>query len=46
MNSLERITAAVVLKRVDRVPVIAQIFAHAAVLAGIPVNEYVELYAL
>ncbi len=42
MNSLERITAAVVLKRVDRVPVIAQIFAHAAVLAGIPVNEYVR----
>ena len=39
MNSLERITATVELQRVDCVPVIAQIFAHAAVLAGIPVNR-------
>lgn len=42
MNSLERITAAVNFQTTDRVPVIAQIFAHAAVLAGVAVNEYVR----
>jgi uroporphyrinogen decarboxylase len=42
MNSLERITAAIKMQHVDRVPVIAQIFAHAAVLAGVSINEYVR----
>jgi uroporphyrinogen decarboxylase len=40
MNSLERIAAAVKLEPVDRVPVIAQVFGHAARLAGIPLRRY------
>jgi uroporphyrinogen decarboxylase len=42
MNSLERIVAAVKMQKVDRVPVIAQVFAHAATLAGIPLDKYVS----
>lgn len=42
MNSLERIQAAVSFKKPDRVPVIAQVFGHAAVLAGVPLGEYVR----
>ncbi|GAG45761.1 unnamed protein product, partial [marine sediment metagenome] len=34
MNSIERIKAAVNLETLDRVPVIAQVFGHAATLAG------------
>ncbi len=40
MNSLERIAAAVNLEPVDRVPVIAQVFGHAARIAGIPLKRY------
>jgi uroporphyrinogen decarboxylase len=40
MNGLERIVAAVNLAPVDRVPVIAQVFGHAARLAGIPLKRY------
>ena len=42
MNSLERIRAAVRFEKTDRVPVVAQVFAHAATLAGVPVDEYVR----
>jgi len=40
MNSIERITAAINFEKPDRVPVVAQIFGHAAVLAGMPMGEY------
>jgi uroporphyrinogen decarboxylase len=42
MNSLERIKAAVSFQMPDRVPVIAQVFGHAASLAGVTVDEYVR----
>jgi uroporphyrinogen decarboxylase len=40
MNSLERIVAAVNLAPVDRVPVIAQVFGHAARLVEMPLRRY------
>jgi uroporphyrinogen decarboxylase len=40
MNGLERIAAAVKLEPLDRAPVIAQVFGHAARLAGIPLKRY------
>lgn len=40
MNGLERIIAAVHSAPVDRVPVIAQVFGHAARLAGMPLRRY------
>jgi uroporphyrinogen decarboxylase len=42
MNSLERIVAAVKFEKADRVPVIAQVFGHAAAVAGVSVDEYVR----
>ncbi len=42
MNSLERIAATLKFQDADRVPVIAQVFGHAATLAGISVDEYVR----
>ncbi len=42
MNSIERINAAVSFETPDRVPVIAQIFGHAAVLTGVALGEYVR----
>ncbi len=42
MNSLERIAATLKFQDADRVPVIAQVFGHAATVAGIPVDEYVR----
>ncbi len=42
MRSTERIAAAVAFQDADRVPVIAQIFGHAASLAGVGLNEYVR----
>ena len=36
MNSLERVVAAVGFQKTDRVPVIAQVFAHAATLESCP----------
>ena len=41
MRSLERVQAAINLKPVDRLPVIAQVFAHTALIAGKTVEEYV-----
>ncbi|HZD59712.1 MAG TPA: uroporphyrinogen decarboxylase family protein [Anaerolineae bacterium] len=42
MNSLERIAATIKFQDADRVPVIAQVFGHAASLAGVPVDDYVR----
>ena len=42
MNSIERIKAAVNFEAPDRVPVIAQVFGHAATLAGVALGEYVQ----
>jgi uroporphyrinogen decarboxylase len=42
MNSLERIVAAVQFQATDRVPVIAQVFGHAATLSGISLEDYVR----
>lgn len=42
MNSVERIRAAVAFEVPDRVPVIAQVFGHAAALAGVPLRDYVR----
>jgi uroporphyrinogen decarboxylase len=42
MNSLERVLASVKFQKTDRVPVIAQVFAHAATLAGVSVDDYVR----
>src|SRR6266496_861253 len=42
MNSLERIAAAVRFQKADRPPVIAQVFGHAATLAGVTVDDYVR----
>ncbi len=42
MNSLERVVAAVGFQEPDRVPVIAQVFGHAAILAGVPLGEYLR----
>ena len=42
MNSLERIAATVQFRATDRVPVIAQVFGHAAVLARVPLGDYVR----
>ncbi len=42
MNSLERVVAAVRFEEPDRVPVIPQVFGHAGVMAGVPIDEYVR----
>ena len=42
MNSLERIIAAVRFGKPDRTPVIPQIFAHSAVIAGYNILDYVQ----
>ena len=42
MNSLERIVATVNFQEPDRIPVIAQVFGLAAVLSGIPLDEYIQ----
>ncbi|MDO8587721.1 MAG: uroporphyrinogen decarboxylase family protein [Armatimonadota bacterium] len=42
MNSLERILAAVGFEKTDRVPVIPQIFGHAAALCGMRLREYLQ----
>jgi uroporphyrinogen decarboxylase len=46
MNGLERIKAAVNFQPADRTPVIAQVFGHAAGLAGVPLSDYVREGAL
>ena len=42
MNSIKRIKAAVNFEVSDRVPVIAQVFGHAATLAGVDLKDYVQ----
>jgi uroporphyrinogen decarboxylase len=42
MTSVERIKAAVNFQSSDRVPVIAQVFGHAATVAGVALGEYVR----
>jgi uroporphyrinogen decarboxylase len=42
MNSIERIQAALSFEKPDRVPVIAQVFGNAAVLAGVPLRDYLR----
>lgn len=42
MNSLERILATVSFQNPDRVPVIGQVFGHAAALAGVPLQKYLR----
>jgi len=42
MNSLQRIVATITFGDADRVPVIAQVFAHAATVAGVGVDDYVR----
>ena len=42
MNSLERIVAAIKFQDTDRVPVIAQVFGHAASLACVSLDDYVR----
>ncbi|MCP5157988.1 MAG: uroporphyrinogen decarboxylase family protein [Gammaproteobacteria bacterium] len=42
MNSVERVKAAVAFQPPDRVPVIAQVFGHAAMLARVPLSDYIR----
>jgi uroporphyrinogen decarboxylase len=42
MNSIERVKAALRFEKPDRVPVIAQVFGHAAVLSGVPLSAYIR----
>lgn len=42
MNSLERINATMGFKKPDRCAVIPQIFGHAALLAGVPLGDYIR----
>ncbi len=42
MNSLERIAATIEFRDTDRAPVIAQLFGHAAALAGVSMDDYVR----
>ena len=42
MNSLERVRACVGFGEADRVPVIPQVFGHAALINGVPLDAYVQ----
>jgi uroporphyrinogen decarboxylase len=42
MNSIERVTAAVNFRKPDRTPVIAQVFGHAATIAGVQLGDYLR----
>jgi uroporphyrinogen decarboxylase len=42
MNSLERVVAATRFEEPDRVPVIAQVFGHAAAVSGVALDAYVQ----
>ncbi len=46
MNSLERVAATLRFAKADRTPVIPQVFAHAAVRAGVPIVDYLHDGAL
>ncbi len=42
MNSLERVVAAIRFEEPDRLPVIAQVFGHAAAVSGVALDAYVQ----
>src|SRR5208283_1124490 len=42
MNSLERVVAAIRLEEPDRLPVIPQVFGHAAAVSGVALDAYVQ----
>ncbi|MBD3317008.1 MAG: uroporphyrinogen decarboxylase [Chitinivibrionales bacterium] len=42
MNSIQRVAGTVRFEKTDRVPVIAQVFGHAATLTGVPLGEYIR----
>ncbi len=42
MNSVQRLSAAIAFEPVDRVPVVAQVFGHAAHFCGVPLGEYLR----
>lgn len=42
MNGLQRIRSALSFEDPDRVPVIGQVFGHAAVLSGVPLTDYIR----
>jgi uroporphyrinogen decarboxylase len=42
MNSIERIVSTLKFEKADRVPVIAQVFGHAAAVAGMDIGEYIR----
>jgi uroporphyrinogen decarboxylase len=42
MNGLQRIAATIQFQQTDRIPVIAQVFGHAAKLTGVPLGDYVR----
>ncbi len=42
MNSLRMVQDTVAMKLTERVPVIPQIFGHAAVFSGVPLNSYLR----
>jgi len=42
MNSIERIASTLKFEKPDRVPVIAQVFGHAATVAGLDLGEYIR----
>lgn len=42
MNRIDLIKSTLTFEKSDRVPVIAQVFGHAAIVAGIPLGEYIR----
>jgi uroporphyrinogen decarboxylase len=42
MNSIERVSAAIKFGKPDRVPVLPQVFGHAAALSGVALSDYVR----
>ncbi len=42
MNSLERVQAAISFQKTDRLPVIAQVFGHAAIRSGVKLSDYLR----
>ncbi len=42
MNGIERLSAAIAFKPVDRRPVVAQVFGHAASFCDVPLSEYLR----
>jgi uroporphyrinogen decarboxylase len=42
MNGIERVRAALGFQKPDRVPAIAQVFGHAATVAGVPLRDYIS----